>query len=143
MKAKILTSIIAFFFLSVSLFSQSDISNDTKISKDENGYTTKESIQYQRAKMVSKIIYRYDQTDRLIERTTYLLEFGTKWIPAQKYRYEYTKGGKISNIIRTKWDQQQKLWERQSQCIAHSYGNKGTIIRQMTIDTNENLLTMQ
>lgn len=143
MKAKVSTSIIAFLFLSVSLFSQSNAGRYTKISKDDNGYTTKESIQYQRTKAVSKIVYLYDPADRLIERIAYLSEYGTKWIPVQKYKYEYTADGKIANIICTKWDQEQKAWAGKSQCIAHSYGNKSTIVRQMTIDTKDyNLLTM-
>ncbi len=144
MKAKVLTSIIIFLFLSVGVFSQNKRDSDVKISKDESGYTTKESTQYQRTKAVSKVIYLYDPSEKLIERTTYLSEYGTKWIPAQKYRYEYTSDGKIANIIQTKWNQEQKMWARKSQCIAHSYGNKGTVIRQITIDTNnDKLLTMK
>ncbi|GAB6122011.1 hypothetical protein [Dysgonomonas termitidis] len=143
MKAKVLTLIIAFLFLSASLFSQSNAGRDTKISKDGNGYTTKESIQYQRTKAVSKIVYLYDPADRLIERMSYISEYGAKWIPVQKYKYEYTADGKIANIICTKWIQGQNVWAGKSQCIAHSYGNKGVIVRQITIDTKDfNLLTM-
>ncbi|MBK5723084.1 hypothetical protein JGH11_19640 [Dysgonomonas sp. Marseille-P4677] len=141
MKTIILFIITLAFILSGNLYSQNISSIKENI--ENNGYKTKEYICTYKSKTDAKTIFRYNPLGRIIERTFYLKENTSNWIPIQKHTYEYNTEGKISNIMLTKWNQSSKEWESKSLYLIHLYSEGQVIVHQIEKDTNTNRLITQ
>jgi len=146
MKTKILISVLFAIFLSVNLYSQKgDIAIYNSISKNENG-VIKECIQLDKttSNALAKTVYTYNAKGHRTERVLYLCDKQNKWIPCQKYNYEYNSNGKISNILLTKWDKGSKAWARKSESLHHIYKDTGELLAiNRKIVRNENMLTQK
>ncbi|WP_029901818.1 hypothetical protein [Prevotella sp. 10(H)] len=139
MKANVLISLIIFLIMSTGLYSQNK-RQEVKITKDEAGYTTKESVVPNK----SKTVYLYTPDGTNIERTSYNWDKQRfSWVPSQKYNYEYTADGKTSNIIVTKWVPEKKKWAERSEYITYVHTDEGTTVKRSEIDNNDNVVLTQ
>jgi len=105
MKTRIFTSaLVALFSVSIAFAGNPRTKMFSNTDVRDNGSTKEYMFVDDNMRPETRSVYEYSTAGSLLEKTVYIWNTEKGWIAIQKYNYEYSGTGQISNMIYTEWD---------------------------------------
>lgn len=121
--------ILIMIFSSIAVFSQNKFQTVSTVKYDDSSKIKEYIVSHAgTSKNLAKTIYKYDNQDRRVERTSYLWNNKKGWVCSQKYEYRYNDSDKISSIVHTEWDKNIDDWKIYSSLLVHTYNENGKLL---------------